>query len=66
MKIKPEEGNKTFCMAPWSHTYVSPQGERRLCCASREKSSWIKQYIDVENNIVDWQTMHQHSGKRFT
>ena len=49
MKIKPEEGNKTFCMAPWSHTYVSPQGERRLCCASREKSSWIKQYIDVEN-----------------
>ena len=39
MKIKPEDGNKTFCMAPWSHTYVSPQGERRLCCASREKSS---------------------------
>lgn len=50
MKVKPEEGNKTFCMAPWSHTYVSPQGERRLCCASREKSSWIKQYIDVEND----------------
>lgn len=50
MKIKPEEGNKTFCMAPWSHTYVSPQGERRLCCASREKSSWIKQYIDIESD----------------
>lgn len=49
-KILPKDGNETFCMAPWSHTYVSPQGERRLCCASREKSSWIKQYIDVEND----------------
>ena len=22
---------KYFCAAPWTHTYVSPQGERRLC-----------------------------------
>lgn len=36
-----------FCTAPWTHTYVSPQGERRLCCASREESSFQKQYIDV-------------------
>jgi hypothetical protein len=35
-----------FCVAPWTHTYVSPQGERRLCCASREKPSFQKQYID--------------------
>jgi hypothetical protein len=46
MKIKPSEGNKTFCMAPWSHTYLSPQSERRLCCASREKATWATQYID--------------------
>jgi hypothetical protein len=49
MKIKPSEGNQYFCTAPWTHTYLSPQGERRLCCASREKASYIKQYIDLEN-----------------
>jgi hypothetical protein len=48
MKIKPSEGNKTFCMAPFSHTYLSPQSERRLCCASREKATWATQYIDSE------------------
>ena len=37
---------KYFCAAPWTHTYVSPQGERRLCCASREEASFQKQYID--------------------
>ena len=42
------EGNKTFCIAPWSHTYLSPQSERRLCCASREKASWATQYLDSE------------------
>lgn len=47
-KIKPEEGNKYFCIAPWTHTYLSPQSERRLCCASREKASWVTQYIDGE------------------
>ena len=45
-KVKPKDGNKTFCMAPWVHTYLSPQMERRLCCASREDSQNFKQYID--------------------
>ena len=45
-KIKPSEGNKTFCVVPWTHTYISPQSERRMCCASREKASWATQYID--------------------
>ena len=45
-RIKPAEGNKTFCMAPWTHTYLSPQLERRLCCTSLEKSTNFKQYID--------------------
>ena len=40
----------TFCMAPWTHTYISPQGERRLCCASREEHSFQKQYIDATND----------------
>ena len=46
-RIKPSEGNKTFCMAPWTHTYLSPQMERRLCCSSREDSHNFKQYIDT-------------------
>ena len=52
-KIKPKEGNKTFCMAPWSHTYLSPQSERRLCCASREKAEWATQYLDSNKADVD-------------
>ena len=38
----------SFCAAPWTHTYCSPQGERRLCCASREQATWQKQYIDAD------------------
>ena len=37
-----------FCLAPWTHTYISPQGERRLCCASREPAQNFKQYIDTD------------------
>ncbi len=37
----------TLCMAPWTHTYLSPQTERRLCCASREPAQNFKQYIDT-------------------
>jgi hypothetical protein len=40
---KPE----TLCMAPWTHTYLSPQTERRLCCASREPAQNFEQYIDT-------------------
>lgn len=31
MKVNLDE-NKTFCIAPWVHTYTGPVGERRLCC----------------------------------
>lgn len=37
----------TLCMAPWTHTYLSPQTERRMCCASREPSQNFEQYIDT-------------------
>jgi len=36
-------------MAPWTHTYLSPQTERRLCCASREPAQNFKQYIDTDS-----------------
>ena len=45
-----ESENKTFCMAPWTHTYISPQGERRMCCASREEHQFQRQYIDATND----------------
>ena len=49
-RIKPNKGNKTFCMAPWVHTYLSPQMERRLCCASLEGFTNFKQYIDKQES----------------
>ena len=36
-----------LCMAPWVHTYLSPQTERRMCCASREPAQNFEQYIDT-------------------
>ena len=38
---------KNLCMAPWVHTYLSPQTERRMCCASREPAQSFQQYIDT-------------------
>ena len=35
-------------MAPWTHTYLSPQTERRMCCASRESAQNFEQYIDTK------------------
>ena len=61
-KIKPNEGNKTFCMAPWTHTYLSPQTERRMCCASREPAQSFKQYIDTGNDAKEYKplTLKEH------
>jgi len=36
-------------MAPWTHTYLSPQTERRMCCASREPAQNFEQYIDTKS-----------------
>lgn len=44
---KPDQRPPTLCMAPWTHTYLSPQTERRLCCASREPAQNFQQYIDT-------------------
>lgn len=41
---KPPEN---FCMAAFCHTYLSPQTERRMCCASREPAQNFQQYIDT-------------------
>ncbi len=38
---------KSLCLAPWTHTYLSPQTERRMCCASREPAQNFAQYIDT-------------------
>lgn len=39
----------TLCLAPWTHTYLSPQTERRMCCASREPAQNFQQYIDTKS-----------------
>ena len=50
MNSKPEN----LCMAPWTHTYLSPQTERRLCCASREPAQNFKQYIDTSEGTNEY------------
>lgn len=66
---KPE----TLCMAPWVHTYLSPQTERRMCCASREPAQNFKQYIDTTNGTgiyipisldEHWNSIHMKSVRR--
>ena len=64
----------TKCIAPWVHSYCSPQGERRLCCASREPSTNFKQYIDTGTDSQDtvsipslsehWNSEHMKSVRR--
>jgi len=47
-KQVPNKIPDTLCMARWVHTYVSPQTERRMCCASREPAQSFQQYIDTD------------------
>lgn len=53
---------QTLCMAPWTHTYLSPQTERRMCCASREPAQNFRQYIDTESGTGQYVplTLEQH------
>ena len=63
----------TLCLAPWTHTYLSPQTERRLCCASRETAQNFKQYIDSSTGTGSyipitleqhWNSEHMRSVRR--
>lgn len=51
-----------LCMAPWTHTYLSPQTERRLCCASREPAQSFTQYIDSDagDNVYTPQSLDEY------
>ena len=53
---------KTLCMAPWTHTYLSPQTERRMCCASREPAQNFEQYIDTKSGTGQYTpvTLEEH------
>lgn len=66
---KPE----TMCLAPWTHTYLSPQTERRMCCASREPAQNFEQYIDTSSGTgkyipltleQHWNSEHMRSVRR--
>jgi hypothetical protein len=63
----------TLCMAPWTHTYLSPQTERRMCCASREPAQNFEQYIDTGTGTgvyhpitldQHWNSDHMRSVRR--
>jgi len=51
-----------LCLAPWVHTYLSPQTERRMCCASREPAQSFTQYIDTAEGTGAYSptTLEQH------
>ena len=60
-------------MAPWTHTYLSPQTERRMCCASREPAQNFEQYIDTRAGTgryipitleQHWNSDHMRSVRR--
>jgi hypothetical protein len=60
-------------MAPWTHTYLSPQTERRMCCASREPAQNFEQYIDTATGtgvyqpmtlVEHWNSEHMRSVRR--
>ena len=59
---QPKNRPETLCMAPWTHTYLSPQTERRMCCASREDAQSFEQYIDTKEGSGKYQpiTLHKH------
>jgi hypothetical protein len=52
----------SLCLAPWVHTYLSPQTERRMCCASREPAQSFRQYIDTDSGSGQYTplTLEQH------
>lgn len=63
----------TLCLAPWVHTYLSPQTERRMCCASREPAQNFQQYIDTASGTGNyipitleqhWNSKHMQSVRR--
>ena len=63
----------SLCMAPWTHTYLSPQTERRMCCASREPAQNFEQYIDTAAGTgvytpmsldEHWNSEHMRSVRR--
>jgi len=63
----------SLCMAPWVHTYLSPQTERRMCCASREPAQNFEQYIDTSAGSgrytpvtleQHWNSEHMRSVRR--
>ena len=63
----------TMCLAPWVHTYLSPQTERRMCCASREPAQNFTQYIDTASGTgkyipvtleAHWNSDHMRSVRR--
>ena len=59
--VTEDSPNKVFCTAPWTHTYISPQSERRMCCASRSNTLMLVTMKAQVNSktVVLYQTTNQ-------
>ena len=45
--------NKTFCMAPWTHMHISPDGDVRQCCMmSIIDEEYSLEYLSIFNNSI--------------
>jgi MoaA/NifB/PqqE/SkfB family radical SAM enzyme len=56
--------SKTFCIAPWAHSVVTPSGNMAPCCVWKGKSDYNYKEFDAWINSDDMRTLRQklHSG----
>jgi len=45
-----KDDNISFCLAPWIHSYVSPQGLRQICCVSNNNFGINKSLDEIWNS----------------
>jgi organic radical activating enzyme len=43
------QNNTSFCLAPWIHSYISPQGLRQICCVSDQNFGTNKSLNEIWN-----------------
>lgn len=62
MSFQIDNKNKSFCLAPWIHSYLSPSGKRSVCCVynktigrkqERLKEIWnSEEYKDIRLKMI--------------
>lgn len=44
------KNNESFCLAPWIHSYISPQGSRQVCCVTEHDFGIDTSLDDIWNS----------------